>query len=202
MNCASFETLLSDYADETLDERVREAVDSHLATCPACTRLLRDVRSVRSLLTDFPQAAPSMQLLETVIERTSGRFHVRSLWRDLVIPTVRPFLSQRFAFATLIMFVFVSLMVNMIGPDFSALSASDFRPSALVEQADRASSQVYKKWMQLRNFRSRFVGELWRLKEDVYGRLDYYLISLLFRSYQGHAENGNPEEAPRGEKKP
>jgi hypothetical protein len=184
MNCSRLETLLSEYMDEALDPRVRVAVELHLDRCSACSSLLTDVRQVRTQLTEFPIIEPSDALLESVIERTTGKFRVRSLWGDFVVPTLRPFMTQRFVFATLIMFVFLSLLANVIGPDFSALSFSDLRPSALAERADRFSSQVYRKWLEVRGAQARVVGEIWRLKEDLYGRLDYHLVNMLLRNYQ------------------
>ncbi|MFB3902941.1 MAG: anti-sigma factor [Acidobacteriota bacterium] len=201
MNCSRFETLLSDYVDGTLDPRVRAALEQHREICSSCTSLVQEVQSIRAQLADFPTLEPSEQLIEAIIEKTTGRFRVRSLWDDLIVPTLRPFLTQRFAFATLIMFVFLSLVANVIGPDFSALSFSDFRPSALVEQADRFSSQVQKAWFQVRNTQSRIVGEVWRLKEDLYGRLDYHLINMLFRSYQHSVEEQGAKKQAKGDKK-
>lgn len=201
MNCSRFETLLSDYVDETLDPRVRSALEQHLEICSGCAALVEEVQSIRSQLADFPVVEPSRQLIESIIEKTTGRFRVRSLWDDFILPTLRPFLTQRFAFATLIMFVFLSLVANVIGPDFSAFSFSDFRPSALVERADRFSSQLQKKWFQVRNTQSRIVGEVWRLKEDLYGRLDYHLINMLFRSYQQSVEEQGTGKQAKGDKK-
>jgi len=201
MNCSRFETLLSDYLEEALDSRVRAALDLHLQVCPDCSSLVDAVRSVRSQLAELPQIEPTEELIEAIVEKTSGRFRIRSLWADLVIPTLRPFLTQRFAFATLIMFVFLSLVANVIGPDFSAFSFSDIRPSALVEQADRFSSQVQKKWVQIRNMQARMVGKIWRLKEDLYGRLDYHLINMLLRSYQHSIEEQEAGKEAKGDKK-
>lgn len=201
MNCSRFETLLSEYVEGTLDPRVQAALEQHLEICSDCASLAAEVQSIRSQLADFPELEPSEQLIETIIEKTTGRFRVRSLWDDLIVPTLRPFLTQRFAFATLIMFVFLSLVANVIGPDFSALSFSDLRPSALVERADRVSGQVQKTWFQIRNTQSRIVGEVWRLKEDLYGRLDYYLINMLFRSYQQSVEEQGTAKQAKGEKK-
>jgi hypothetical protein len=196
MNCSRFETLLSDYIEDQLDPRVRDAVRQHLLACGDCSSLLQQVESLRTELADLPPIELPAELVESIVERTTGRFRVRSLWSDLFVPTLRPFMTRRFAFATLIMFVFLSLMVNVVGPDFSAFSFSDLRPSALVEQADRVSNQIYKRWIQVKNGRTRVVGELWRLKEDLYGRLDYHLINLMLRNYQQQAVD---KEAPKPE---
>ena len=194
MNCSSFETLLSDYMDDALDPRVRAAIDQHLAGCSACSSMLAEVGSLRDQLLDFPSIEPTEELLETVIEKTSGRFRVRSIWADFIAPTLRPFKTQRFAFATLMMFVFLSLVANVIGPDFSAMSFSDMSPSALIERADRFSNQLYRKWMQVNGAKTRLVGEVWRLKEDLYGRLDYHLINMLLRSVQESAQQDASKE--------
>ena len=119
---------------------------------------------------------------------------MRSIWADFIAPTLRPFKTQRFAFATLIMFVFLSLVANVIGPDFSALSFSDMSPSALVERADRFSNQIYRKWMQVKAVKSELSGEVWRLKEDLYGRLDYHLINMLLRSFQQSVQQQESKE--------
>jgi len=59
MNCSSFETLLSDYVDGTLDPRVRSALEQHLEICSDCTSLVEEVQSIRSQLADFPALEPS-----------------------------------------------------------------------------------------------------------------------------------------------
>jgi len=194
MNCSSFETLLSDYMDDALDPRVKAAIDQHLAGCQACASILSEVSALRTQLLEFPNIEPSEQLLETVIERTSERFRVRTIWAEFIALTLRPFKTQRFAFATLIMFVFLSLVANVIGPDFSALSFSDMSPSALVERADRFSNQIYRKWMQVKAVKSELSGEVWRLKEDLYGRLDYHLINMLLRSFEQSVQKQQPKE--------
>ncbi len=201
MNCSRFETLLTDYMDESLDHRVREALEQHLSGCPNCSRLLADISKLQEMLVDFPQVEPSPDFVERVLEQTCGKIKVRSLLADFVLPTVRAFATQRFVFATLIMFVFLSLVANLAGPDFSALSFSDFRPSALAEQADRVSGQVYKKWMQVRNAEQRMVGEMWRLKEDLYGRLDSHLIKMLVKSYQESIKDKSTNKKEEGQKK-
>ncbi|MEE8584113.1 MAG: hypothetical protein V3T83_04605, partial [Acidobacteriota bacterium] len=88
------------------------------------------------------------------------------------------------AFATGIMFVFLSLMVNLLGPGFSTLSASDLSPSSIAEGGARIVSQVSRQWEQFKDARARFAEELSLWAEDLTGRLDYHLITGLFKSYQ------------------
>jgi len=201
MNCSRFETLLTDYIDQTLDHRVESMLEQHLGTCRECSRLLSDINRLREMLLDFPQVSPSPDFVDQVVAKTCGKIKVRSVLADFVLPTLRAFATQRFAFATLIMFVFLSLVVNMAGPDFSALSFSDFRPAALAEQADRFSGQIYKKWVQVKNSEQRLVGEMWRLKEDLYGRLDSHLINMLVKSYQESIKDKDKTSSDEGKKK-
>lgn len=193
MNCSRFETLLSDYLEKVLDPRVEEAIGLHLRSCARCAELLEQVRALRQDMEAFPELEPPTYLVQEILRRTSGIPEPRSFWRDLFIPTLRPFLSQRFAFATLVMFVFLSLMVNFWGPGFSALSASDLRPSNLVEGSYRVSNAIYKNWMEIREYRARLFEEIRLLKEDLYGRLDYHLITILFKSYSESLEEQRTE---------
>lgn len=203
MNCSRFETLLTDYLDKVLDPRVEEAMAVHVQSCVKCAGLLEQVKLLRQELGVFPEVEPPAQLVEDILRRTSGIPQSRSFWRDLFVPTLRPFLTQRYAFATLVMFVFLSLMVNFWGPGFSAFSASDLRPSNLVEGSYRVSNSIYKKWMELREFRTRLFEEIRLLKEDLYGRLDYHLLTILFKSYseslEERREEPEPQERPEGE---
>ena len=186
MNCQRFETLLTDYIDEALDQRVREAIDLHLEGCSNCTSLVNEVRDLRTDLEHFPEISVPPTLIEEILEKTSGKPQTYSVWQDYLLPAVRPFLTQRYAFATIMMFVFLSFAVNLAGPGFSASSLS---PSALVAKADRFSSQVYRRWAEFNDFKSRVEDEFALLKEDLLGRLDYHLVTILFRSYSESIED-------------
>jgi hypothetical protein len=197
MNCSRLETLLTDYLDQNLDPRVHRAAADHLRSCFACANLLEEVRALRFELSDLPEMEPPEGLVDRILETTSGKPKRRSLWSDMVLPTLVPFFSQRFAFATLMMFVFLMFMVNMIGPGFSALSYNSLRPSVLIEEADRLSNQIYARWMQVKDARTRVVAEIRLLKEDLYGRLDYYLVTIMFRSESEPAQEEQGKQEAR-----
>lgn len=195
MNCARFETLLTDFMDGLLDARVRAAMDEHVRDCHACSDLVADVRLLRSDLAAFPEVEIPESLVDRVLDRTTGRPRRESLWRGYFLPAIQPFMTQRYALATIIMFVFVSLMVNLMGPEFSAFSYNRLRPAALVEEADRFSNQIYRKWMEFNSFKSRVGEEVRLLKEDLFGRMDYHLIRILFKSYTESVEEEKQKEA-------
>jgi hypothetical protein len=49
---------LSAYVDGELDERARRAVETHLASCEACSTLLRELQDTKSLLSGLPRLVP------------------------------------------------------------------------------------------------------------------------------------------------
>lgn len=184
MNCAQLETLLSDYLEGELKKPVQSALDEHLESCAQCRLLVDELRCIQADFKAFPELDPPPGLVEAVLRRTSGIPDKRSLWRDLLLPTLQPFLTQRFAFATGIMFVFLSLMVNVLGPGFSGLSASDLSYSNLREGGQRAATQVSSYWSKMQDARQRMWNEISLWAEDVTGRLDYHMVTGLFKNYQ------------------
>ncbi len=178
MNCSRFETILSDFTANRLEKPVMAAAQEHLEHCPSCRELLEEVAQLRQQLGDFPVAAAPAELVERILERTTGKPEPRSLWRGLILPTIQPFLTQRYAFATVMLFVFLSLMVNIVGPPAGAVLS----PSRLAESADRFTSRITRGWAEAVDFQARVVQEVKLLSEDLWSRLDYHLISTLLTS--------------------
>ncbi len=205
MNCSRFETILAEFTANRLEKPVMAAAQEHLEACPACRQLLEEVAELREQLENFPVATPPAALLDGILVRTTGRPEPRSLWRGLILPTIQPFLTQRYAFATVMLFVFLSLMVNIVGPPAGAVLS----PSGLRESADRFTSRITRGWAEAVDYQARVVREVKLLSEDLWSRLDYHLISLLLTSYEetvqqqsqpdATAQSGTapePEEAP------
>ncbi len=180
MNCSRFETILTDYLEQRLDSPVGQAVDVHLRECERCEALLERVVALRRELENFPELTPPADLVERILVKTTGRPKPLPLWKETILPAIRPFFTKRFTFATVLLFVFLSLMVNLVGPPAGAV----LRPGGLAESADKLTTQIAKKWTQILSFTDSVTGEIRLLKEDLYGRLDYHLVSQLFKSYQ------------------
>lgn len=195
MNCSRFETLLTEYLEGGLEPPAYQAAHQHLEGCPECTGLVDEVRRLKEELAVFPSFDVPRELVDGILDRTSGRPRRVSGWKDVILPALQPFLTQRYTFATVVMFAFMSLMVNLIGPEFSAFSYSNLKPSALIEEADRLSSQVYKRWLELNQLKIRIGEEIRLLQEDLYGRLDYHLVTILFRSYSEALEEQSQQPA-------
>ncbi len=184
MNCSGFETILTDYLERRLDSPVRQAVGVHLGDCEQCRALLENVVALRRELEDFPELSPPGDLVDRILVKTTGRPKPLSFWKETILPTMKPFFTKRFAFATVLLFVFLSLMVNLVGPPAGAVLS----PGGLAESADRLTSQVAMKWAQVLSFTDSVGGEIRLLREDLYGRLDYHLVSQFFKSYQKSLE--------------
>jgi len=155
----------------------------HLKECAGCSSLIQEVEHLRRKLNEVPQISLPPGLVERILESTSGTPKKRSFMGDMIMPTIRPFLTQRYAFASGIMLVFILMVVSMFGPTISTMGYSDLSPSSVAENADRFSDQVKKKWAQVKVYEAKAVGEFKLMKEDLYGRLDYYVINVLFKSY-------------------
>ncbi|MGH9341637.1 MAG: anti-sigma factor family protein [Acidobacteriota bacterium] len=174
MNCARFESLILEWMDQTLDPHLQRAMKGHAAGCADCAGLLQSVSELQRELAALPPVPAPPEMVDWILDHTGGRSRIHSLWSDLVLPTLSPFLSRRFAFGSVFMCVFISVFVGSFAPALWAAS-SDLSPSALRESAGRLSSQISKKSAQINGYGTRFLGEIQFLKQDLYGRLDYYL---------------------------
>ena len=55
-----FEQLCSNSVDGTLTDSEREKLEAHLAECPSCAALLRDLREMRALFAQEAEAPDSL----------------------------------------------------------------------------------------------------------------------------------------------
>jgi len=192
VNCAKFESRLTDYMDGTLEGGLQEAMSEHAKSCASCSTLITRVYALREQLRAFPLVELKQSLVDDILERTTGKPPEWSVWSGLIFPTIRPFLTQRYAFGTGIMVVFISLIFTMIGPTPSTSGYTEMSPSSVAENADRLTDNVKKKWAQMRVYQTRVYEEATLLKEDLYGRLDSYVIKMLFKSYSESVQEQQP----------
>jgi anti-sigma factor RsiW len=73
MNCGQVKRLLPPFLDEELSGRVRDVVEAHLASCPACRAELEALRADMGLLeqVDTPEVPPF--LITRVMAEVRGR---------------------------------------------------------------------------------------------------------------------------------
>lgn len=71
INCSTFEELLTDYLDKTLDSRAHKSVAAHALSCPLCHSLLNDVKeSLRICHQMSVPTAPITKLEARVLSMT------------------------------------------------------------------------------------------------------------------------------------
>src|SRR5699024_3962718 len=61
--------LISASLDGALTEAEQRRLEAHLASCPACRALMRDLEGIHAALADLPAAEPPARLAEGVMER-------------------------------------------------------------------------------------------------------------------------------------
>lgn len=194
INCAQCEILLSDFLDQTLDLRLQEAVSDHTQGCPSCSALVQQVTFLRKELTDLPTLELPVHLVSKILEATTGQCESRFMWTNMVVQTFRPFLTQRYAFATAMMFVFLSLTVSIGGRAFSAPDASVLTPAAIVQKSDRMSIELYKRWTWVSQASLLLVEQITLIQERLYGHIDYHLVNIVLNTYSESIANQQEQQ--------
>ncbi len=185
MICADFENLLTEYAEGRLDRIVSAEMEQHRRKCAQCHLLFQEVsRLVDDLHHSLPEFEPPERLVRAILEKTSGVYKRPSFWQAIVVPTFRPFLTQRFAAATAIMFVSLSMAISLVGPGLAGVTAADFKPSAMYKHADNFTHGVYHRLQEFNQWTKEVRAELQLWRTDWAGRIDYQIITALFRNYE------------------
>lgn len=93
MGCEKIEELLSPYLEDELTREQRQAVDSHLRTCPHCAELLSLMREARVSLSSFPEVGVSEELTEKLYAIPQGRKKFRFVSEVLLRPSSQPIMA-------------------------------------------------------------------------------------------------------------
>jgi hypothetical protein len=73
MDCDGFADALADYLEDDASEGVRQAMDAHAASCPACAQLLADLGAISTEASRLPRLTPSRDLWSGIAERIDAR---------------------------------------------------------------------------------------------------------------------------------
>lgn len=157
MTCADFESLLSDHAEALLTRDVAVQMEQHRAKCDSCSVLIREVTRLIEDLRNLPEMEPPERLLQTIMDATTGTDWQRSLWKNIVMPTFRPFLTQQSAVAMVAVFVVISVTVNLVGRGYSDLSGADLSPGKVYRNVDALSHRAYRRMLRI----DQSTRELW-----------------------------------------
>jgi hypothetical protein len=73
LDCDGFAAELADYLEGDAPDAVRDAVESHAASCTACRQLLEDLSSIRHDAAALPALVPARDLWEGIAERIDAK---------------------------------------------------------------------------------------------------------------------------------
>lgn len=83
LDCSMVQEYLSAYVDDELPVEQREAIQEHLAVCPACRQELGRLTRLWEALEDLPAASPPPELIDQVLARLPRRKAYG--WRSLAL---------------------------------------------------------------------------------------------------------------------
>ena len=138
MICNQVELLLSEFTDETLDVSTAWKVQTHLAACTACTKISRDLLTMRQALQSLPTRQPSDQFDAKLAQRLAltrrpplvltRQGSLVGIFRTVGLPAtgrrLRPALALGFALTAIAAAVWVPLYPSP-SPDSSAVHLAD-----------------------------------------------------------------------------
>ncbi len=107
MECSEIRKLLSEYADDRLDDETRGLVEAHLAVCPECGRVHEFLEKLdREFAALEPVKAPD-DFLDQLHERMASGFSFGNFFRKLFVPFKIKIPLQFAAAAAMGVFIFV-----------------------------------------------------------------------------------------------
>lgn len=123
MQCAEFDTLLTEAIDGVLSGPRRANFEQHKAECAACRELFSEVKAGAAWLEEMEEAAPPTTLVHNILAATSAanreatvaeqrpRAWARLRWQ--VRAVLAPVLTLRFAMSMGMAFFSITLVLNM-----------------------------------------------------------------------------------------
>ena len=169
MGCERIEELLSPYLEDELTQEKKEAVETHIHTCPNCAELLSMMRKAKESMAFFPEVNVSESLIEKLYELPQKRKKFRFVSDFLLRPSFQPIMA-----AATVLLVFVSFY--MFNPERSAINRS------IERQFNIGFSKVEK---------------LYAEAESITHTLGEYKDSLLVTKKNFKPFRGNEDEQPK-----
>jgi anti-sigma factor RsiW len=145
MTCAELESLLCDYVDGTLGPESRSVVEQHLASCHACSELVRDASAAVAFMERAGEVEPPPELLTRILyhfprspagARWYGRIYTRWL---------APVLQPRFVMGFAMTVLSFSMLGRLAGIQARQLSLSDLDPARVWQSFD---DRVHRAWVR------------------------------------------------------
>jgi hypothetical protein len=175
MNCAELEIILCDYMDGTLAPEARADVDRHIAECPACAELARDVSATVNFIGRAAEVEPPPELMTRILFELPSAHHARAhepgAARKLFQGWLQPILQPRFAMGFAMTILSFSLLGKFAGISPRQITFDDLRPVKVWQAVD---DRMYRGWQRTVKYYEnlRFVYEIqtqlreWKQREQ------------------------------------
>src|SRR6266446_2891669 len=166
MQCAVFETLLSEALDETLTGTKLESFQAHGRLCSICGPLLAEADAGRRWLKSVAEEEPPSNLVSNILIATTGRVSERTQaqtgsagsWKDALSRWLGPVFTPafavarqpRFAMSFGMAFFSLSITLSMAGVKMSDVRSINLRPSAIKRTYYETSGRVVKYYENIR----------------------------------------------------
>jgi anti-sigma factor RsiW len=129
MNCAQIEILICDYADGTLSDADKAAVERHLAACDACAELARDSASAVAFMGRASEVEPPPELITRILfDAPWSKGKSRSKPREWAMALLSPILQPKFAMGMAMTILSISMLARFVMP-VRQLRPADLRPA-------------------------------------------------------------------------
>jgi hypothetical protein len=155
MQCAEFDTLLTEAIDGTLRGSQREDFEKHKAECTACQALFSEVTAGAAWLEEMEEVAPPLMLVHNILAATSAaspeaapaemRPSARERLRRQVRAVFAPVLTPRFAMSMGMAFFSITLVLNM-----AQIRIKDLTPHNLSHTFYSSQNKVRKYYENMR----------------------------------------------------
>lgn len=190
MNCSNIEEQLSEYLESSLPATEMDQISEHLKTCPGCSMLLDEMRSIVASCRSFPTLEMDLNLIEKILLRTSGRPRTRS-FRELFSQFfIRPFLTPRFAVGAGLAALFLVLLMNLILPRVS-LTVSALSPSELFKLMDRGVQHLYGEGLKAYETKNQWQAQLSYFKDNMINKLRF-MMERMDAPMEGRKKSEDP----------
>jgi hypothetical protein len=126
LDCDGFSAALADYLEGDLPVAVRDAMDSHAATCAECRQLLDDIDAIRHDAAALPALVPSRDLWSGISDRIDTKVVPIASRERTIVSTRRTWARPAIAAAALV--IFTAGITHVVTRAALSTSASTVQP--------------------------------------------------------------------------
>lgn len=162
MECAEFDTLLTDALDGTLNGEKLTSFERHKAGCQSCGLLFSEAEAGLGWLKSLDEIEPPKMLVHNILAATSGTAVAtgmaetagRRSWierfRERMTPHLAPVFTSRFAMSFGMAFFSFTLLLNFTGVRISDIRKMDLSPRGISRTYYESEARAVKYYENIR----------------------------------------------------